>query len=108
MSDETVNFILKPSEAVGVYTDRLDRRFNEMEENFREKLLDAMQWEDSNLRKYVEKCQLDRWGTATREAASNSVSLRIDQLTAVGASEDGAVNGNGKAADGLSLANGSS
>ena len=76
-----------------------------MEENFREKLLDAMQWEDSVLRKYVEKSQLDKWAQGTREAAFNIVNRHFDKLTADGA-EDRVVNGNGKKANGLSLTNG--
>ena len=106
--EDEINFIVKPSDAVGVYTDHLDHRFNDMEENFREKLLDAMQWEDSVLRKHVEKSQLDKWAQASRDAARNTVNHQVDLLTAAGAPETRPLeNGNGKT-NGVSLfANGS-
>jgi len=61
--------IVKPSEALGVYTEQLDSRFGDRDDGFREKLLEAMRWEDSVLRKYVEKSQLDKWFRTVADGA---------------------------------------
>jgi nuclear pore complex protein Nup133 len=75
----------RPSEALGVYTDGLDRRFNDMEKAFRDKLVEAMKAEDSTLRKYVEKHRLEQWARTTAETAEATVTELVDEATKSGA-----------------------
>lgn len=75
-----------PSEAAGVYTESLDRRFENLDQSYREKLLEAMRWEDNNLRKHVDKHRLDQWAKDTRKLAEDAVDQQFDQKTAAGAS----------------------
>jgi nuclear pore complex protein Nup133 len=99
-SDESFYPVMKPSEAVGVFTDHLDRRFNDMDENFRNKLLDAMKWEDSKLRTYIEKHQLDSWHGTVLEEAERTVTREYDLRTqnqAAASSPNGHMNGDGAA-----------
>jgi nuclear pore complex protein Nup133 len=87
---------MKPSEVVGVYTDRIDRRFDDMDESFRNKLLDAMKWEDSKLRSFIEKHQLDLWHRTVLEEAEKTVAREYDlrtQAQAAASSPNGHVNG---------------
>lgn len=44
-----------------------------------------MRWEDTQLRKYVEKNQLSRWATAAWESAKREVMEDLDVATANGA-----------------------
>jgi nuclear pore complex protein Nup133 len=53
-----------------------------MDDGFRAKLLDAMRWEDKQLRAAVEKAQLDAWYRTTRESAEKTVAVTYDRLTA--------------------------
>ncbi|KAH9885213.1 Nup133 N terminal like-domain-containing protein [Xylariomycetidae sp. FL2044] len=76
---------LRPSDAAGVYTETLDRRFEKMEKNYREKVLEAMRWEDTNLRKYIEKYRLEQWAKETRRFAEDAVNAQFDESTAAGA-----------------------
>lgn len=76
--DESFNPIMKPSEALGVYTDHVDRRFNDMDEAFRAKLIDAMKSEDAKLRTYIEKHQLDSWHRTVVDEAEKSVAHDMD------------------------------
>ena len=80
-SDESFYPVLKPSDVVGVFTDRVDRRFNDMDENFRHKLLDVMKWEASKLRTYVDKHQLDSWHRTVLEEAERTVACEYDLRT---------------------------
>ncbi|KAL2149135.1 hypothetical protein VTH82DRAFT_8483 [Thermothelomyces myriococcoides] len=73
---------VKPSDALGVFTDKLDRRFDAMDDGFRAKLLDAMRWEDKQLRTAIEKSQLDAWYRTTKECAEKTVAVTYDRLTA--------------------------
>ncbi len=77
--------LMRPSEALGVFVDRLDRRFDDMDESIRGKLLDAMKWEDTKLGGFLNKSRLDEWYLATLEAAENTVAYRLR----VGAAGDG-------------------
>ncbi|KAI0148744.1 Nup133 N terminal like-domain-containing protein [Xylariaceae sp. FL1272] len=70
-----------PSEALGVYTETVDRRFERMDKGHREKFLEAMRWEDSNLRKHIEKHRLDEWAQETRKLAEQSVDQSFDIAT---------------------------
>lgn len=82
-----------PSEVLGVYTEGLDKRSNQREKSFREKLLEAMQWEDNNLSKHIEKHRLDHWTTETRRMAEEAVAHQVDQETANGAALSSAQHG---------------
>ncbi|KAI1630624.1 Nup133 N terminal like-domain-containing protein [Biscogniauxia mediterranea] len=73
---------LTPSEAAGVYTEILDRRFENMEKSYREKVLEAMRWEGANLRKHIEKHRLDQWAKETRKFAEEAVDQQYDETTA--------------------------
>ncbi|KAI1344713.1 Nup133 N terminal like-domain-containing protein [Xylariaceae sp. FL0016] len=80
--DQTSYRRLMPSEVAGVYCETLDRRFEKMEKSYREKVLEAMRWEDANLRKHIEKHRLDQWAKEARKHAENAVASRIDASTA--------------------------
>ncbi|GAB1316269.1 Non-repetitive/WGA-negative nucleoporin C-terminal-domain-containing protein [Madurella fahalii] len=100
-SDEKFHPFVRPSEALGVFTESLDRRFDNMDDSFRSKLLDAMRWEDGRLRTFVDKHQLEAWYRTTRECAEKTVAVAYDRLTAAKAQRQQqlqqAVNGNGSA-----------
>lgn len=81
-SDDTFRPFVRPSDALGVFTESLDRRFDNMDDGFRGKLLDAMRWEDGRLRTFVEKAQLDAWYRTTRDCAEKTVAVAYDRLTA--------------------------
>ncbi|KAF3058573.1 hypothetical protein GL218_05423 [Daldinia childiae] len=76
---------LSPSEVAGVYTETLDRRFEKMDKGYREKVLEAMRWEDNNLLKHVEKHRLEQWAKETRKYAEEAVDQQYDETTAAGA-----------------------
>ncbi|KAI0014899.1 Nup133 N terminal like-domain-containing protein [Xylariomycetidae sp. FL0641] len=73
---------INPSDAAGVYTEILDSRFSKKDPGFREKLLDAMRWEDTNLRNHIEKHRLDEWAKETRRFAEEAVVQQYDESTA--------------------------
>lgn len=95
--DESFYPVMKPSEARGVFTDRVDRRFNDMDENFRSKLLDAMKSEDSRLKVFIDKHQLDAWHRTVLEEAEKTVAREDDLRTQIASSMGGQTNGNGSA-----------
>ncbi|KAI1439241.1 Non-repetitive/WGA-negative nucleoporin C-terminal-domain-containing protein [Xylaria sp. CBS 124048] len=64
---------LPPSQVVGVYTQTLDRRFTNMDAGYREKLLEAMRWEDGRLCKLMEKFRLEQWTKETQKLAEKAV-----------------------------------
>ncbi|KAL2128685.1 hypothetical protein VTI74DRAFT_8834 [Chaetomium olivicolor] len=72
----------KPSDCLGVFVDSLDRRWDSMDDSFRNKMLDAMRWEDKLLKSYIDKAQLDAWYRTTRECAEKTVAEAYDRLTA--------------------------
>ncbi|KAK0733265.1 Non-repetitive/WGA-negative nucleoporin C-terminal-domain-containing protein [Lasiosphaeria miniovina] len=80
-SDVTFDPYVKPSEALGVFTESLDGRFKKMDESFRNKLLESMKWEDSRLGSFLEKSQLENWYRSTRDCAEKTVASEIDRLT---------------------------
>ncbi|KAK9445626.1 nuclear pore complex subunit Nup133 [Metarhizium brunneum] len=77
---------MPPQEALGVFTDQLDSRFQGFSENEQSKLLDAMNWEDKLLNQYIEKNRLVEWVRATFEAAQIEVENTADEATRTGAS----------------------
>lgn len=44
-----------------------------MEKSYREKMLEAMRWEDSSLRQHIETRRLDNWTTETQRLAEQAV-----------------------------------
>lgn len=96
-SDESFYPLIKPSEVLGVFTEHVDRRFNGMDENFHNRLLDAMRWEDSKLRTYIEKHQLDAWHRTVLEEAEKTVTRAYDKIAEAEAEAKSKVhmNGNG-------------
>ncbi|KAK3937905.1 Non-repetitive/WGA-negative nucleoporin C-terminal-domain-containing protein [Diplogelasinospora grovesii] len=93
-SDEKFNPYVKPSDALGVFTESLDRRFNDLDDSFRNKLLDAMKWEDAKLRSFIEKSQVEAWYRTTLEAAERTVAHAYNRLTAAKEVEANGQNGN--------------
>ncbi|OAA42126.1 nuclear pore complex subunit Nup133 [Metarhizium rileyi] len=79
---------MQPQEALGVFTDQLDRRFQGFAENEQSKLVDAMKWEDKLLSQYIEKNRLVDWVRATFEAAQIEVETSVDEATRTGAVAD--------------------
>ncbi|KAK8085232.1 hypothetical protein PG997_006503 [Apiospora hydei] len=78
---------IMPSEALGVYTETLDRRFQKLDKGYGDRYLEAMRWEDSNLKKHVEKHRLEEWAQETRRLAEDTVNQQYDQQTVEGASQ---------------------
>ncbi|KAF2965541.1 hypothetical protein GQX73_g8019 [Xylaria multiplex] len=72
---------LAPSQSVGVYTQVPDGRFVNMEKSYREKMLEAMRWEDSNLRKHIEQHRLEEWTKETQKLAEQAVDQQYDDVT---------------------------
>ncbi len=91
-----------------MYTETLDPRFGEMEESFRDKMLESMKWEDSTLRRYIEKNRLEEWYRTVVDAAEKRCRDELDILTQNGARTNGdqadEVNGNGR--ESMFIANG--
>ncbi|KAI0455846.1 Non-repetitive/WGA-negative nucleoporin C-terminal-domain-containing protein [Xylaria acuta] len=74
---------LAPSQSAGVYTQTLDRRFANMEKGYREKMLEAMRWEDSDLRKHIETHRLEEWTKETQKLAEQAVDQSYDDTTEI-------------------------
>ncbi len=74
-----------------MYTDAADAataaRFGDMDETFRERLLDAMRHEDAVLRRYIDKSRLEAWCRTAVEGAEKAVQAELDRLTEVRGSE---------------------
>lgn len=86
---------LRPSEALGGFVDGLDRRFNDMDKSFRDKLTEVMKWEDSILSRYIEKARLEKWSREAAENAQAVIADLVDEQTKAGAAAKGAVVGEG-------------
>ncbi|KAI0858598.1 Non-repetitive/WGA-negative nucleoporin C-terminal-domain-containing protein [Xylaria cubensis] len=78
---------LAPSQSVGVYTQTLDRRFANLEKNYQEKILEAMRWEDSNLRLHIETHRLEEWTMETQKLAEQAVDQSYDDTTEIQSTE---------------------
>ncbi|KAF4344707.1 nuclear pore [Fusarium beomiforme] len=72
---------LSPHEALGAFTENLDRRFRDFEASFRAKLIDIMKHEDKVLHQYVEKNRLGEWVRTTFEAARAELDSMLDSAT---------------------------
>ncbi|CAK7564960.1 MAG: hypothetical protein SEPTF4163_002866 [Sporothrix epigloea] len=77
--------LIKPADALGVYSDMADpataARFGHMEDTSREKLLDAMRYEDTLLKRYMDKNRLEDWCHTAVEGAGKAVQAEMDRLT---------------------------
>ncbi|KAG6055662.1 hypothetical protein E4U32_006195 [Claviceps aff. humidiphila group G2b] len=78
---------MKPHEALGAFTEHLDRRFHAYSEREKSKLLETMRWEDAQLLNLMERHRLAKWVDATFEAAFAEVENNADEATRVGVSE---------------------
>ncbi|KAI1822120.1 Non-repetitive/WGA-negative nucleoporin C-terminal-domain-containing protein [Xylaria intraflava] len=72
-----------PSQAAGVYTQTLDGRFANREKTYREKMLEAMRWEDAELRKHIEKHRLEEWTKETQKLAEQAVDQQYDDVAEI-------------------------
>ena len=53
-----------------------------MDKAFREKMVEAMKWEDAQLKKYIDKYRLEEWAKTTDEAAREAVDGFMDKVIA--------------------------
>lgn len=72
---------LSPKEALGAFTENLDRRFRDFEPSFRTKLVDIMKHEDKVLHQYLEKNRLGSWVHSTFDAARTELDSNLDTAT---------------------------
>ncbi|KAK2612338.1 hypothetical protein QQS21_001602 [Conoideocrella luteorostrata] len=79
---------MQPQEALGVFTEQLDRRFQGFAESEQSKLIEAMNWEDKLLNQYIEKNQLVKWVKETFDTAQIEVENTADEVTRAGASAE--------------------
>ncbi|KAJ4145875.1 hypothetical protein LMH87_004707 [Akanthomyces muscarius] len=72
-----------PQEALGAFTEGLDRRFRDLGPEFQAKQLDAMRWEDKALKQNVEKHRLGDWLRTSLAQAQAEVQQQADESAAV-------------------------
>lgn len=60
---------MRPQEAMGAFTESLDRRFDNVGADFQAKVADCMKWEDKELKKNIDKHRLPEWLRTTLDAA---------------------------------------
>lgn len=84
---------LPPSECLGVYAEEPDSRFRDMDKGFREKLVEAMRWEDTQLKKFIDRCRLEEWARSTDAAARRAVDGIVDRMIEETLEVGGAVEG---------------
>ncbi|PTD02710.1 Nucleoporin [Fusarium culmorum] len=70
-----------PNEALGAFTENLDRRFRDFEASFRTKLIEVMKHEDKLLHQFVEKNRLGQWVHTTYEAVRAELDRTLDTVT---------------------------
>ncbi len=63
-----------------------------MDDSFRSKLVDAMKSEDSKLKEFIGKAQLEAWYRTTRDCAEKTVAHALDRITKA---KEASKNGNG-------------
>ncbi|KAJ6786261.1 hypothetical protein PWT90_00801 [Aphanocladium album] len=81
---------MSPQEALGAFTEELDRRFRELGAEFQTKQLDAMRWEDKALKQNIDKHRLADWLRTGLAQAQAEVKQQADDAVAV-AQEEAAV-----------------
>lgn len=82
--------LVRPGDVLGAYTDGLDRRFSDTDKPFKDKLVAAMKWEDTVLRKYIDKARLEKWARTASEDAEAIIRRVVDDETRAGAEANGA------------------
>lgn len=96
-ADNQYNYIRTPDEAQGVFTDPTTERFGTEgdDPSLLDKRAEAMRWEDTALKKFIDKNQLARWAAAAYEAADRTV--RFHKVNAPGTNgvNGSLMNGNG-------------
>lgn len=98
--DEEYTCILTPAEAQGVFIDPAKEPFGSSSDEAAliDKRAEAMRWEDTALKKFIEKNQLGKWAHDAYEAADRAIRSQTDKATANGANGSAMnVNGNGSA-----------
>jgi nuclear pore complex protein Nup133 len=60
---------MTPRDALGAFTEQLDRRFRDFDASMRTKLIDCMHHEDKLLTQHIEKHRLTEWLRTALEAA---------------------------------------
>lgn len=72
---------MPPREALGAFTEQLDRRFRNFDADVQTKLKAAMKDEDKVLNKNIESNRLAKWANTTFGIASKEVSRFVDNAT---------------------------
>lgn len=72
---------MAPKEALGAFTENLDRRFSNFDVKPRNKIIEAMKGEDKILSQYIERNQLAKWVTETHKVAEIEVYHVMDEAT---------------------------
>ena len=78
INDPDFASFIKPSQALDVFTEHIPPRFAGMDENWKNKFIEAMKWEDSKLRNSADKYQLERWYQSTLDLARDIVNKAYD------------------------------
>lgn len=76
----------EPQESVGVFTDTLDRRFQNCAESEQAKLIEAMRWEDKVLTQYMEKNRLAQWVRSAYDTAQKELANAEEEVVRAGGS----------------------
>ncbi|ATY61949.1 nuclear pore complex subunit [Cordyceps militaris] len=74
---------MSAQEALGAFTEELDRRFRELGPEFHAKLLDAMGWEDKALKQNVDKHRLADWLRTCLAQAQAEVQQHTDEAALI-------------------------
>lgn len=73
---------MAPKEAIGAFSEELDRRFRDIGADFQAKLVDGMKAEDKTLKTYIDKHRLGDWVRTALEAAQAEVAASADEARA--------------------------
>lgn len=98
-ADKETTYIVPPGDAQGVFTNAVEERFGTESDDpaLAEKRAEVMRWEDTTLKKYMEKNQLERWAEAAYEAADRTVRFHKTEAADVNGVNGSLTNGNGTA-----------
>lgn len=73
---------MSPQEALGAFTEEVDRRFRNFDADFQAKLKTCMKDEDKVLTKNIESHRLAGWAESAMEIAKKEVTSFADNTTA--------------------------
>jgi hypothetical protein len=73
---------------VGVFTEKLDSRFDSANEDYRNRILAVMKWEDQLLRNFIDKHQLEKWHASVLAEAQATVEHAYARQNEEGANEE--------------------